>query len=122
MKTINATVFPNRFDARLLADRRDYPTLDTARLKRHSRRQERHHAKSDLRNDMVGIMGEFVKNRHFMSPTPLVQVPELAPVNIATANPTFVTPVVIAFPTRAVTVIRKRPFKRMSVETLLLAA
>lgn len=122
MKTINATVLPNRFDARLLADRRDYPTLDTARLKRHSRRQERLHAKDDLRNDMVGIMGEFVKNRHVVSPTRPAQVPALAPVNTATAKPTFVLPFVIPFPTRAVTVIRKRPFQRMSVETLLLAA
>jgi hypothetical protein len=122
MKTINATVLPNHFDARLLADRRDYPTLDTALLKRHSRRQERLHAKNGLRNDMVGIMGEFVKDRHVVSPTQPARVPALAPVNTATAKTTFVPPVVIPFPTRAVTVIRKRPFQRMSVETLLLAA
>lgn len=122
MKTINATVLPNRFDARLLADRRDYPTLGTARIKRHSRRQERLHANNTLRNEVVDIMGEFEENRRVMSPVRLAPAPARAPLEIATVNPTFVKPVVIPFPTRAITVNRKRPFQRLSVETLLLAA
>lgn len=122
MKTINAAVLPNRFDARLLADRRDYPTLNTSGIKRHSRRQERLLSKTLLRNDLGGIMDEFEKNRHVMSPARLAPETAVTPASIATITPIDGKSVVVSFSTRAITVIRKRPFQRMSVETLLLAA
>lgn len=126
MKTINSAVRVSSHFAAALGERRIKTNLDTAEIKRHSRRQERRLLAAELRTNLAALVAEgFEEYRRGLnlnvtrSKAAAQSEVHLAPMQSAT---------VIAFPTPAiplqkeVTVVRRRAFHRAVVETVRVAA
>lgn len=116
MKTINAPVAPGSLNSISLAGRRDYSRMDTASLKRHERRKQRHGLRSLLQADL--LLG--VKDEPIQLAAPVVEEVTVAelPYNVRRL---FAVPAADSFvpaPSGAVKVIRKRAFHKPVVEML----
>jgi len=120
MKTINAPVAPGRYNSMELAGRRAYRRMDTAGIKRHERRNQRHALRAQLQADIfVGMSEGTIHPRA----TIVEKVAQELPYNVF---PLFAVPAVSSAaqgPSREVKIIRRTSaFRKPTVEILRLAA
>lgn len=138
MKTIGVSYLPSMSHNDAGVFSRSAPTRSA--IKRRARRVERRAAAADLRNNLQGYVDEGIEafkrslRQNKVAPTPAAQAVVAAPAVMRALteevsvirSQAYASDVakIIPFPAKArdITVIRKRPFHRPTVETLRLAA